>query len=140
MSLIKWEPFDEFDSFFNRRLPAMMPGVQVDWNVGVDVYEEGNDLVAEMSMPGFSKEEIKVSVKDGVLSVSGMHKEEKEEQDKKRNYHSRWIRRSNFSRSVTLPVAVDPKKVSAEYKGGVLKITMPKTDEQESEVEVQVKE
>ena len=57
MALIKWDPFgDDFDRMFSR-LPSMLPDVQFDWNAGIDLYEENNNLVAEMSMPGFKKEE-----------------------------------------------------------------------------------
>ncbi len=138
-SLIRWEPFDEFDRFFNDRLPSMMQQFpSVSWDLAVDLYEEGDVLIAEMQIPGMDKELIKVAIKDGHLRVSGVREEKKEE--KKKNYFHREMRRGSFERTIKLPVSVDKKKVKAEYKGGILKVMMPKADAKEDEVKVSVAE
>ena len=87
-------------------------------------------------MPGVNKEEVKVTVEGGVLSISGERKVEKEEKDKK--YHR--IERSygTFVRSFTLPEAAATDKVSAEFKDGVLKVHLPK-DERAKPKSIEVK-
>lgn len=140
-SLIKWEPFDDFNRFFgsSSRVPSLLSDMQAEWNLGVDLYEKDNTLVAELNMPGFTKDEIKVSVKDDHLRVSGMHNEEKEEHDEEKQYYVKQIRKGSFERTVPLPAPVDKSSVKADYTGGVLTVTMPKTKEEEDEaVEVSI--
>lgn len=137
MAITRWRPFrdvlsiqDEmnrlFDDFFGR------PVTKQEWTEGVwapsvDVSESKDDVIIKAEIPGMSKDDVKVSVRDNVLILSGEKKQEREEKDA--NYHR--IERSygSFSRSFALPTSVKPDKVKASYKDGVLKITLPKSEE-----------
>lgn len=130
VNLIKWDPFadlnslhsdldDMFNSFFSNspaktsNLPAM------------DVYTEGEkQLIAELHVPGFNKDEVDVNVHDGVLEIKGEKSEKEEKKDKKRTYMVRQSSAS-FYRRIALPKAADESKVKASFDGGVLKVTVP---------------
>jgi HSP20 family protein len=96
----------------------------------LDLSETANAIDVRMDLPGIKPEEIDVQLNNGVLTVSGERKEEKEEKDKM--YHRVERRRGSFSRSVTLPASVMEDKVEAQYRDGVLTISMQKTDEAKS--------
>lgn len=142
MSLIKWEPFSEFDRFFNELAPLSSSRLGLSTDLAVDVYEEGSNYIAEMNIPGMSKDNISVKVKDNHLVVSGAneHKEEHQKNIQGRNYFRKEIRSGSFERVVPLPGHVQKGQVSAEYKHGKLKVTLPKADEDEALVKVDVKE
>ena len=91
----------------------------------MDMYEEDGNLVSEVTLPGFTKDEIKVTTDEGVLEVSAEHKEKEEEKGKRRYY----FRESSnqYLRRVSLPKGVKADKTEATFKDGVLKITMPAT-------------
>lgn len=102
-----------------------------DWNfpallaetAAVDMYEEDGNLVTEMHLPQFKKEEISLNSDDGVIEVSAKH-EEKQEKNTKRRYLMRESSNSYYRR-ITLPEGADGNKAEAEYKDGVLKLSMP---------------
>ena len=136
MAITRWRPFrdlisiqDEmnrlFDDFFERPVtrPEWTGGV---WCPCVDMSETKDNVIIKTEIPGISKDDVKVSVQDNVLTLSG---EKKQEKEKDANYHR--IERSygSFSRSFTLPTSVQPDKVKANYKDGVLNITLPKSEE-----------
>ena len=89
----------------------------------MDMYEEDGKLIAEVSLPNFKKDEIKVTKQQGVLEISAEHTEKKEDKSKRRYY----FRESNdkYLRRVALPEGVKDDKPEAEFKNGILKITMP---------------
>lgn len=137
MAIVKWEPFEDFDRwFFNDMVPAVR--AKGGWDLSMDVYEDGNNIVAEMQIPGVQGDKLSVFVKDGYLHVAGSREEGKETKDKQ--HYVKEIRRGAFERSVRLPATVDAKKVAAEYKNGILTITLPKTDVTEGAVKVNIKE
>lgn len=111
MQLISWEPFRGLERMFEEDL-------------AVDVYEEGNTVVAEMALPGIDPDQLNVSVQEGYLRVSGSREELKEE--KKKNYYRKEIKRGSFERLAHLPVEVQAEKAVATYKDGVLKVAFPK--------------
>ncbi|MBI2551161.1 Hsp20/alpha crystallin family protein [Candidatus Uhrbacteria bacterium] len=123
MSLIRWEPFRELDRLFDEDW-STMPLSKIGTDLAVDLYEEGDKVVAKMQLPGVDPKKIDVSVEDQYLKVFGAREEEKEE--KKKDYYSKEIRRGSFERLVRLPKPVVADKVSADYKDGVLIVTMPK--------------
>lgn len=119
-TLIKWDPFAELAELrerFDRLFPA------TTWSPAVDVVRENGNLVVRADVPGIKPEEIEVEVADGVLTVSGRHEEAKEESGE------RFVRRERrygaFERRLPLPEGVDPKKVKAATKDGVLEVTVP---------------
>ena len=137
MSLIKWEPFDDFDRIF-RDMSLVNRSANPGYDMAVDVYEDGNDLVAEMNLPGLKVDEIDVEVEDNYLRIAGRREEVQEKKEK--SHYAKEIRRGSFERVVALPDLVDQDNVSAEYQSGVLKVRMPKRPQQEEKrVKVQVK-
>jgi len=119
----RWEPFREFiERFFEEDFDF-----SISPRLATDVYETDKDLVVEMQVPGFKKEDIKVSFQDDYLKVEGKAEEEKEEKDK--NYWRKEIRRGSFVKVIPLPKKVDPKKAKASFKDGILKISLPKIEE-----------
>jgi HSP20 family protein len=137
MAIVKWEPFGEFDRFFND-FPALTAPHAGFGDMAVDLYEDGNNLIAEMSVPGIEAEKIDVSVEGNYLRICGKREEEKEKKTKQ--FYSKEIHRGSFERALRLPNPVNETKVSAEYKDGVLKITLPKLEEKRAnKVKVVVK-
>ncbi|MER3395499.1 MAG: hypothetical protein C4318_06300 [Acidimicrobiia bacterium] len=90
----------------------------------VDVFEEGEELVVRAEVPGVSKDDIEVTVKDGVLSLHAESK--KEEEKKERGYYRREMQYGAFTRQLALPVEVDEESAQATYKDGVLEIRLHK--------------
>lgn len=134
MALVKWQPFREVDSFFDN-FPAL-PRFELD--LAVDVYEESGNVIAKLNLPGIDPQKIDVEVEDHHLRISGTREEEKEEKTK--HYYSKEIRRGSFERIVPLPCAVKKDKVTAEYKNGELKVTLPKMEKDKSgKVKIEVK-
>lgn len=122
MPIIKWQPFNELERFFDERpLASMFP--KLGWDLAVDVYEEEKSVFAKMSLPGVKPEELEISIDKDVLTVSGTREEETETE--KKDYYSKEIRRGSFSRSVSLPKIVDAEAAKADYTSGVLTIAMP---------------
>jgi len=93
----------------------------------LDLSETDSELQVTMDIPGFKPEEIDIDVSGKAVRISGDHKEEKEE--KGRTFHRTERRTGSFTRAVELPCAVKDEKVAAEYKDGVLKLTLPKAEE-----------
>lgn len=133
-NLVRWDPLREmsgvrnmmdwaFDDFF-RRSPADFESANT---VDVNMIQNDNELVLKASIPGVKPEDIKISVSGDTLTLSGETKEEDEEKDA--NYHLHEMRYGYFSRSISLPVKVDSDKAKAEFENGVLKLTLPKSEE-----------
>ena len=136
MPIIKWEPFNELERFLEER-PYISLFPKLGWDLAVDLFEEEGSVVAKMSLPGVKTEELDITIDEDMLTVTGTREEEKETD--KKDYYSKEIRRGAFSRSVSLPKAVDGSKAEAAYADGVLKITMPVVKGQEKRsVKVQV--
>ncbi len=136
MAIIKWEPFDELDRFFEG-FPTL-PGSRVGFDMAIDLYEEGNALVAEMNVPGVDAEKLDVSVEGEYLRIGGRREEEHEQKGKQ--FYSKEIRRGSFERTIRLPERVDDEHITAEYKEGVLRVVMPKrTASEKGKVKVEVK-
>ena len=97
------------------------------WTPAVDIYESNDSVVVKAELPGVEKDQISVEVKDGILSLRGERKFEKEV--KEESYH--WIERSygTFHRSFSLPSSVDEEKVTARMNDGVLEVDLPKKEQ-----------
>ena len=96
------------------------------WTPALDVYQNNDNVVAMIELPGMKKEDIEISLHDGMLTISGERKSETPEGDKAER-SERFI--GNFRRSITLPTRIDANKVSASYKDGILTVTLPKAEE-----------
>jgi HSP20 family protein len=133
----RWNPFKEIEdmekrlsNFFGR---TPVPGGDkkeaisvAEWSPLVDISEDEKEYLIKAEVPEMKKEEIKINVHDDVLAISGERKYEKEEKGKK--YHRVERAYGSFVRSFTLPEDADGSKVSAEYKDGVLKVHLPKSE------------
>jgi HSP20 family protein len=100
--------------------------VVADWVPSVDVSETDGEYQIKAEIPDVKKEDVKVTVEDGVLTIQGERKQEKEEKGKK--YHRVECSYGSFVRSFTLPDLVDEGKVKAEFKDGVLNLKLPKSE------------
>lgn len=135
MKLTKWHPvntldmfrdFDElFDHFLNRPRRFFRSGEYV-WSPRIDISENEKAYELRAELPGIDKKELNISVKDDVLTISGEKKvEEKKEGE---NYYCCERRFGKFERSFRMADTVDAENVSAEYKDGVLIVTVPKVE------------
>jgi HSP20 family protein len=133
MSLVKWAPLNNIESMFDnyvRSLGWPLNGDQEliskdDWTPRVDISETDTELVIKADIPDVKKEDVKVSVEEGVLTIQGEKKQEREESGKKYHRIERFY--GNFSRSFTLPSYVNEGKIEASFKNGVLQLHIPKT-------------
>ncbi len=113
-----------FDEGFPTTLPAMEP---VGWVPVVEIVENTDELILTAELPGMTQENIEVLFEDDVLVLRGEKKEEVREETDDRRYHL-WERTYGaFRRAFTLPRTIDPTKIVAEFKDGVLTVRMPKT-------------
>jgi HSP20 family protein len=125
--LRRWEPFKDFiEKFFEE--DTFSPFYPIK-SLATDVYETNEDIVVEMQVPGYKKEDIKVSFEDGYLKVEGKSEEERE--DKEKNYWRKEIKRGSFLRVIPIPKEVDSKKAKASFSEGILKIKLPKIEKEE---------
>lgn len=124
MNLVKWEPFKEFERFFDNDFLSFFAQTKIGWDLAVDVYEEKGNVVFEMNLPGIDPKEIEVSFQNGYLKIAGKREEEKETKEK--NYFFKEIKRGTFERKVELPGRVITDKAEAIFKNGMLKIVVPK--------------
>jgi HSP20 family protein len=134
MTLMRYEPFRELEAVSNRlnRLlgmdlkPGIRPeGVFADWEPAMDVQETENEYLIKTDLPDVKKEDVRITVENGVLAVEGERRMEKEEKGKK--FHR--IERSygRFVRQLAVPTDVDQQHVEASFKDGVLNVRLPKS-------------
>jgi HSP20 family protein len=135
MAIVKWEPFGDLDRFFDEFAPT---NGRMGFDMAVDMYEDGNAIVAEMSVPGIDPDKLDITVEGQYLRVIGTREDEKEKKTKQ--FYSKEIRRGSFERALRLPEPVQESNIKAEYEGGVLKVVMPKLgDKKKGKVKVSVK-
>lgn len=133
--LIKWSPTvsslqDEmnrvFDRFF-RGWDLSELGIETGAWVPVDLSETADKVIVKVEVPGVDPKEINISIQNNTLLIKGEKKEEKEEKGK--TFYRIERRYGSFSRSIDLPSSVDTNKITAEYKNGVLEISIQKKEE-----------
>ena len=109
------------------------------WAPTVDVKETGDEIVVHAELPGLNPEDVNVSVQNGVLTISGEKRDEREEGKGDTSYHVVERRYGRFERSFSLPSTVSPTNVKANFQNGVLTVTLPKSEEAKPRrIEVQV--
>jgi HSP20 family protein len=129
-----WRPFGSiaslrrdmdhlWDRFFSTD-PSIRPW-EKGWVPSLDVSETKDKLIVKTEIAGVDPKEIDIKISGDILTIKGEKKEEKQEKDE--NYHLMERRYGAFSRSIQLPMEVNEKKIKANYKNGVLKITLPKS-------------
>lgn len=138
MAIVRWtDPFREFSQLQDRLNRAFSDAYgrsdegllsSGSWMPPVDIYQNGDhELVLKAELPDMTREDIDVTVDNGTLTIKGEKKlssEVKEEQ-----FHRIERRYGTFSRSFSLPQTVDPSKVAADYKNGVLTVKLPVREE-----------
>jgi HSP20 family protein len=135
--MTRWNPFKDLEEMEKRlstyvgrpalRTEAGKEAMTVaEWSPPVDITEDDKEYVIKAELPEMKKEDIKLSVEDNVMSISGERKYEKEEKGKK--YHRIERTYGSFMRRFTLPGTADGSTVSAEYKDGVLNVRLPKSE------------
>ena len=132
-TITRWEPFAELADMrqrFDRLLGELGDGER-EWMPAVDMVRENGDLVVRAEVPGIKPEEIEIKAEQGVLTISGKHEETEEEKDKQ--FVRRERRYGAFARTMTLPDGVDPKKIKARTRDGVLEVTIPLPKEKAQE-------
>ncbi len=130
-AVIAWPSFspfsslsDELDRLFERPLAARARNT---WSPTLDVLEDKDNYFILAELPGLKREDIKVSLEDGTLTISGERKTETRSEDTSVHRVERFSGR--FERSITLPATVSAEKVKATYTDGVLTLTLPKTEQ-----------
>jgi HSP20 family protein len=120
---------DELDSLFAlpfwsnfQRQGQLFSG----WSPALDIYQNNDNVIARVELPGMRKEDIEISLHDGMLTISGERKAESNEGDKAER-SERYV--GKFRRSISLPTLVDANKVTASYRDGILTVTLPKAEE-----------
>ena len=114
--------FDTFDNFtrnFFRGSNASLPAFRTD------IRDAGDKFVLEAELPGFQKEDIKLDVKDGILTISAQHNENQEQKDEKGTYIRRERRYGSFTRSFDI-TGIDEAGITAAYQNGILELNLPK--------------
>jgi HSP20 family protein len=136
--LTRWDPFKELDELQGRlstlfgRAPVRKDGEReekmtlVDWAPLVDVIENEKEYLIKAELPDIKREEVKITVQDDVLTISGERSQEKEEKGKK--FHRIERAYGSFSRRFTLPEDADPAKVAADFKNGILAVHIAKSE------------
>jgi HSP20 family protein len=151
MAIVRWEPFrdlvtiqDRMNRIFEDTFRAgSRPGAEDDWSLGgswapaVDIYEHDGNLVLKAELPGIDPKDVDVRVENNVLTLRGERKFDPEA--KRESCHRVERAYGTFSRSFTLPNVVDTAGIKAEYRDGVLRVTMPKREEAKpKQIQVQI--
>jgi len=145
MTLVKWMPGgmlgfqNDFDRLFNSfiNIPEEETSLST-FSPSVDIEEKEKEFRIIAELPGLSKEEITINIKDNLLSISGEKKQEKKTEDE--NYHRTERIFGSFQRTFRLPEYADQDNIAAEYKNGILNVSIPKLEESISKnVEIKIK-
>jgi HSP20 family protein len=131
--LTRWDPWrelgrlqDDVGRMFDDRL-GFRAGESLGWTPSVDIYEDEEGLSLRFELAGVEPKDVDIRFENGVLTIKGERKLEREE--KKDNYHRVELSYGSFNRSFSLPATLDPEKIKAESKNGVLTVHLPKKPE-----------
>ena len=135
MALMKWEPSESLATLqreVNRLLESFFDGSPLRFGESitapaVEVSDTKDTVVVKAQVPGVSKEQIQVTVSEGMITIKGERKEEEKKEEK--NYLHREFRYGAFTRTVPLPAGVQAEKATAQLKDGMLEVTIPKSAE-----------
>src|SRR3954471_16117147 len=137
MSIVRYDPFrdlrslqDEVNRLFTTNLSRAFGDEGIArgaWNPSVDIYENKDHIVLEAELPGMRREDFDLSVENNVITLRGQRQFEKT--DESDNYHRVERAYGSFTRSFTLPNTVTAEGANAEYKNGVLRVSLPKREE-----------
>jgi len=138
MTIVRWDPFRNmttlqdrinrvFDEAVTRTKDYDDDVSKCDWRPLVDIFDSEKAIIINAELPGVTKENITLDIKENILTLKGERKSGAEVQ--KENYYRMERCFGTFERSFTLPASVDPGKIKANFKDGVLTIEIPKPDE-----------
>lgn len=137
MSLVRWDPFAELQSVFGplmSRATGLSPRLShngdltFEWSPSSDISETDKEYVIRAQLPGVRKEDIKVNLQEGMISIEGERRQEKEEKGEK--YHRVESVYGSFARSFSLPDNIKADAVRSDYKDGVLTVHIPKVEKE----------
>jgi len=142
MSLIRWEPFTSSDEVFNRLLPSLFGrwprstlagngDTKFDWAPSADISETEKEYLIRAELPAVKKEDVKVTVDQGMITIEGERKQEKE--DKTERYHRVESFQGSFTRSFSLPENAHAEAIRCESKDGVLTVHIPKAQAEKTQ-------
>lgn len=146
MSLVRWQPFEDVERTMNRmlgvgtwRLPRLLAaeGGEYEWQPTSNITETEKEYLVRAELPGVRKEDVKITIENGTLTLSGERKFEKETKGEK--VHRIESFHGTFARSFALPADVDEKQIKAETKDGVLTVRLPKSAVAPSAKPIEVK-
>ncbi|HSE36805.1 MAG TPA: Hsp20/alpha crystallin family protein, partial [Blastocatellia bacterium] len=128
----------DINQLFDSSLAAPREEVALKaWTPAVDVYEDENAYLIKLELPEVNRDDVKVSLNENTLSISGERRVENEQ--KRENYHRVERSYGQFYRSFTLPPNVDTGAINAEFKEGMLRLTLPKKEEAKpKQIEVKI--
>jgi HSP20 family protein len=137
MTIVRYDPFrdlrtlqEEVNRLFSSNLTPSFGEEGIGrgaWNPNVDIYENKDQIVLEAELPGMNREDFELTVENNVITLRGERRFEKK--DDADNYHRVERAYGSFSRSFTLPQVVSGDGATAEYRNGVLRVTLPKREE-----------
>ncbi len=138
-----WDPFaqlseiqDEMNRLFEASLQRRTSGERF-FAPAMDLVEEKDHLTLQADLPGLTKDDVTVTVQDNYLTIKGEKKHEAESKEANRYISERVY--GQFARTIALPTTVDAKRIEARFKDGVLRVTLPKTEEAKpKQIEVKV--
>jgi HSP20 family protein len=135
MSLIRWDPFASVDDNFGRMLPGLFgrwprngmdtAGAPIDWRPSADISETDKEYLIRAELPAVRKDDVKVTVDGGMITIQGERKQEKVEKTEK--YHRVESYSGHFERSFTLPENINQDAIRCESRDGLLTVHVPKT-------------
>ena len=134
MAMIRWNPAQDL-SHMQRELKRILRGFESGeepasmavWAPPVDIFETDNEVVVRAELPGMDQKDIDIRIDNNLLTIKGERK--MDQRVKEENYHRIESMYGTFVRSFTLPFTVDPDNVKADYKSGILNITLPKKEQ-----------
>lgn len=148
MNLVRWDPFGDMDRLFNRVMPRALGSwprlawdedgaAKFEWSPSADISETDKEYLIRAALPAVKKEDVKVTVDGGMITIEGERKQHKEEKNEK--FHRVESAYGSFTRSFSLPDDVDTKSIRCESQDGVLTVHVPKTaTEKHKPIEVKV--
>ncbi len=143
MNIVRWEPFREFDDLFRRFSPALMRGMPKNgsndsvWAPSANISETDKEYLIKAELPEVSRDDVKVTFHDGVITIAGEKKQTMEEKDEVSLRTESFY--GMFSRSFELPEGVDESGIRAESRDGMLRVHVPKKPQtQKKQVEIKV--
>jgi len=134
MGLIRWTPFGEIDSSFNPLTPnafanwqrlALGSGKKFDWTPSADISETDSEYIIRAELPAVKKEDIQVTLHEGMITIKGERKQQREDNNEK--FHHTESFHGSFERRFSLPENVNADSVRCDSKDGVLTVHIPKT-------------